>query len=555
MNEKLKNSVVVVKEKWNDLGKISKILLVSIPVAVIAVIIVLVILLNQKSNAVLFSGVEQTEAGQIAAAITELGITDVTIKDNGDIIVPEDQVDHLRMQMYMLGYPSSSTDYEIWNNGVDLWSTDSDKREVKRQQLETRIGAALTTLDKIKSATVNLVMPETSDYVIIDSKGESSCSIIMNLKEGAELSNEEVRGIFRAVMNSAENLLRQNISIMDTAGNSYEWIDPEDDFKGEVDLSGVDVAERRLQFQKEYEELLYDDLSDMLTKVYGEKGFAINVSAILDYDQKKVVSEEFFPDGDTHAGVINHEDHVKEGGSLGTEGGLVGVTPNADNSPDYPEYIGLEDGQSYYYEKDEVQYSVTNIKTELIKDGYDIEKLSVALMINETNITEAQRETLEELVANAAGTDISNVSVYATPFVLKGADGAGTVIDPDGNINIWTSEVDTYRNLLLFVVIGLGVLLVLLLIISLFVSSSRKKKIRRRQEAALAAAANNAQLNAAGSAQENLVPEEVDFNIASLTEEAGRDSRETILKREISEFAKTNPEIVASIIKNMLREE
>ena len=58
-----------------------------------------------------------------------------------------------------------------------------------------------------------------------------------------------------------------------------------------------------------------------------------------------------------------------------------------------------------------------------------------------------------------------------------------------------------------------------------------------------------------GSAQEHEVVEEVDFNIASLTEEAGKDSRETILKREISEFAKTNPEIVASIIKNLLREE
>ena len=60
---------------------------------------------------------------------------------------------------------------------------------------------------------------------------------------------------------------------------------------------------------------------------------------------------------------------------------------------------------------------------------------------------------------------------------------------------------------------------------------------------------------AAYTKREFIVPEEVDFNIASLTEEAGRDSRETILKREISEFAKTNPEIVASIIRNMLREE
>lgn len=553
MNEKIKNTVTTVKEKFSGLTKVAQVLLITVPIAVIAIIIVLVIILNQKGKAVLFSGVEEQEAGQIAAAITALGVTDVTIEDDGDIIVPEDQVDYLRMQMYMQGYPTSSTDYEIWNNGVDLWSTDSDKREVKRQQLETRIGASLASLDKVQKATVTLTTPETSDYVIIDSKGESSCSVILALKSGASLSNEEVRGIYRAVTVSAENLLKENVSIMDTAGNTYYWVDPEDDNVGEIDPSGIDVAERRLRFQKEYEELLYEDLSDMLTKAYGENGYAINVSAILDYDQKKVVSEEFIPVPGTNTGVANHEDHVAEGGNLDVDGGLVGVTNNGDNSPDYPEYIGGEEGQDYYYEKDEIQYSITNITTELNKDGYDIERLSVALMINQTNMTEADREALEEMVADAAGTTVDNVSVYNTPFVLKGSN-TGTSIGGDGSVNVYTSEVDTYRDLLLFVVIGLGVLLILLLILSLFMSSSRKKKIRRKQEAALAAA-NNAQYSAAATSQEPVVPEEVDFNIASLTEEAGKDSRETILKREISEFAKTNPEIVASIIKNMLREE
>ena len=550
MNEKLKNSVTVVKEKWSDASKMTKVLLVTVPIALIAIIIVLVILLNHKDDAVLFSGVEQTEAGQIASAITALGITDVTVQDDGDIIVPEDQVDYLRMQMYMQGYPTSSTDYE--NNGVDLWSTDSDKREVKRQQLETRIGAALTTLDDIRMATVTLVLPETADYVLIEDKGVSSCSVILSLSEGAELTNAEVRAIYRAVTTSAESLLHENISIMDTTGKAYEWVDPDEDMYTEKDPSGVTVATRRLQFQKEFEELLYEDMKLMFDKSFGENGYAFNVTAVLDYDKMSREEVEYIPNGDTDAGVIHHENHVEEWGNIGTDGDIVGVTPNGDESPDYPEYIGGEDGQSYGYEKDEIEYSVSHIKTSLERDGYEIQKLSVALMVNETNMTEADREALQDLVAKAAGTDVNNVSVYNMPFVLQGSGNQGTVIGGDGIII--APALDPYRDILLFVVIGLGVLLIILLILSLFMSSSRKKKIRRRQEAALAAA-NNAQYNAMGTAQEQEMPEEVDFNIASLTEEAGKDSRETILKREISEFAKTNPDIVASIIRNMLREE
>ena len=117
--------------------------------------------------------------------------------------------------------------------------------------------------------------------------------------------------------------------------------------------------------------------------------------------------------------------------------------------------------------------------------------------------------------------------------------------------------MDTFRNTLLYVVVGLGIVLILLLVATLMMGHSRKKKIRRRQEAALAAAAQggNAAAGAAGpSSPEQEQPEEVDFNIASLTEEAAKESRETILKREISDFSKTNPEIVAQIIKNMMRD-
>lgn len=550
MNEKLKNTVTTVKEKWGGLSKVAKVLLITVPAAIIAIIIVIVILLNQKGHAVLFSGVNNAEAGEIATAIMNLGVTDVKVESDGDIIVPEDQVDYLRMQMYMQGYPTSSTDYEIWNTGVDLWSTDADKREVKRQQLETRIGAALATLDDVREATVTLVLPETSDYVISTDKGESSCSVILRLKDGAALSNAEVRAIYQAVKTSAENLTNDNISILDTTGKMYTWVDPEDDAVADEDASGVDIAQRRFQFQQEFEDKLSEGLGKMFDKVYGEKNYAFNVTAILNYDQKTVDEEQYIPDGDTHAGVINHEKDVVEGGRLDSEDGLVGVTPNADSSPDYPEILELEDGQSYYYSSSETQYSVSNIKTSLIKDGYSIEKLSVALMINETSMTEAEREALCDIVAKASGTDVANVAVYNTPFALSGS--SGTTIGSDDGLRVITPE-DTYRDMLLFIVIGLGILLIVLLIVSLFMSSSRKKKIRRRQEAALAAAGS--QYENMGSAQAPEPIEEVDINIASLTEEAGKDTRETILKREISEFAKTNPEIVASIIKNLLREE
>ena len=556
MNEKIKSVVTTVRTKWTDASKMAKILIISIPIVVIAIIIVLCVLFNSnKSTAVLFSGLSSSEAGEIATAIQSLDNSpEVTVNSSGDVIVPADQADSLRMQMWAQGYPKSTTNYDIWDNGVDLWSTDLDKREIKRQQLETRLGATIASMDKIAAATVNLTLPETSNYVLSTEKGESQCAVFLQLRNDAEqLTNAEVRAIYRGVTTSVEGLTNENVSVMDSKMNSYEWVDPElDNVDKDEDKSGVDVARKRLEFEQEFVQVLKDGLGEMFTKIYGENGFAFNVSARLNYDAKDVESTQYEPVDGTTAGVINHQDQVNEGGQLDADGGIVGVTPNGDVSPDYPTYTGLEDGQTFYYNKNEIQYSVSNIKETVKKDGYSIDALTVGLVVNQTNMTQAERQALQEIVANAAGTTTDYVSVYNLPFIL-GSSNNGTT--GDNGLQIITPPVDTFRNTLLYVVVGLGVLLILLLIITLMMGHSRKKKIRRRQEAALAAAAQGGNAQVSGStSQEQEAPEEVDFNIASLTEEASKESRETILKREISDFSKTNPEIVAQIIKNMMRD-
>lgn len=553
MNERLKKIGTAIKDKWTGFSKVVKVLIISIPIAVIAAIVVVAILSAGKNMAVLYSGLTAAEAQEISSAIKGMGVEDVSMNSSGEILVPETQVDYLRMQLAVQGYPKQSASYDIWNDGIDLWSTDSDKREVQRQQREARLATTLVQLEAVQSATVNLDIPEDKDYVIVEDKGVPTCSITLALRDGKELTNSEVRAIYSMVTSSVDGLINDNVSIIDTKGREYQWISEEEENSGLVDASGVAIGQKRLQFQKEFREALMENLRGLFDPAFGENGYSINVTALLNYDNMKQTSTEYKPSGDDNTGVLDHSVNVTESAALDSANGLVGVTPNADESPDYPTYVGLEDGQSYYYHKDEQQYDVSNVVTEVLKDGYSIDKLSVALLIDTNSLSDTERENFADIVAKAAGTSIDNVSVYNTVFALPNngtTAGAGT-----GGIDIWTRPVDSFRDTLLFVVIGLGVLLIMLLIVSLFMGRSRKRKIRHRQEQAAAAAAAVASAQQQTVPQEPEEPEEVDFNIASLTEEAGKDSRETILKREITEFSKSSPEIVASIIKNMLRED
>ncbi len=552
MNERVKKVTTFVKDKWTGFSKAVKIMVVAIPVALIAIIIILAILLSHKDEVVLYSGLTTAEQGEIAAAITELGVTDVRVKSNGDVVVPDDQVDYLRMQLAVQGFPKSGSNYDIWNDGIDLWSTDKDKQEVQRQQRETQIGAALTNLKAVRTATVRLDIPTTKDYVITETEELPTCSVQLELAGEEELTYAEVRAIYNLVTSSVYGLTRDNVSITDTYLRNYDWVSPEEEAAGFEDKSGVSVGRRRLQFQHEMETAIKQSIDAMMTKIWGKNGYALNVSASLNFDDVEKTDTYYYPSGDGNTGVLNHDQYIKESINGAVAGGLVGVTPNGDQSPEYPTLDDLDEGEDFYYEKNERQFDVSNVITKIKGDGYKIDKLSVGVAINTAEMTQLERDYVASMVADAVGAEVDNVTVYNTPFALTGTGGTTVGVGDEG---IFTRPFDTYRNVLLIVVIALGIILIALLILSLCMSRSRKKKIRRRQEQALAAAQAAAAADVYNGGAEREMPQDIDFNIASLTEEAGKESRETILKREIADFAKTSPEIVASIIKNMLREE
>lgn len=552
MNERVKKVTTFVKDKWTGFSKAVKIMVVAIPVALIAIIIILAILLSHKDEVVLYSGLTTAEQGEIAAAITELGVTDVRVKSNGDVVVPDDQVDYLRMQLAVQGFPKSGSNYDIWNDGIDLWSTDKDKQEVQRQQRETQIGAALTNLKAVRTATVRLDIPTTKDYVITETEELPTCSVQLELAGEEELTYAEVRAIYNLVTSSVYGLTRDNVSITDTYLRNYDWVSPEEEAASFEDKSGVSVGRRRLQFQHEMETAIKQSIDAMMTKIWGKNGYALNVSASLNFDDVEKTDTYYYPSGDGNTGVLNHDQYIKESINGAVAGGLVGVTPNGDQSPEYPTLDDLDEGEDFYYEKNERQFDVSNVITKIKGDGYKIDKLSVGVAINTAEMTQLERDYVASMVADAVGAEVDNVTVYNTPFALTGTGGTTVGVGDEG---IFTRPFDTYRNVLLIVVIALGIILIALLILSLCMSRSRKKKIRRRQEQALAAAQAAAAADVYNGGAEREMPQDIDFNIASLTEEAGKESRETILKREIADFAKTSPEIVASIIKNMLREE
>ena len=157
---------------------------------------------------------------------------------------------------------------------------------------------------------------------------------------------------------------------------------------------------------------------------------------------------------------------------------------------------------------------------------------------------EADKEQLREVIAFAIGTDIANVTVANYPFVINGGNSSssGNNIIRGGNVD-WT----------VYIIILLGLVVLALLIVAILTGNAKKKKRARAKAKAAAAqaAAQAAQESAALSFEPQTQPAE-EFNIQHL-DEYDDASKSAVLKKEIKEFSHTNPDVVAQLIRSMMK--
>lgn len=525
------------KSKWSSLAKNLRIFIIT-ALAVVAVgAIVLTIILNQKGYTAIYTGLDSEECSQIASAINDLGVTDVKIGTDGSISVPSDQSDNIRMQLSIQGYPKSTFNFDVWNNGIGIWSTDTEKKVLQIQQLQTHLMKAINTISAVKNSYVIITMPENSNYVISTNDEEPRVSVKLDLRNGATLSAEQVEGIYALVLNSLPGLEREYISIVDTDGKLLD---------GKNSIVEEDVLyQSRLNFQEQMQNLLKSQLDETLRKLY--KDYTINVNVKLNYDNSKseytIYTPSIAEDG-TSGGMIQSSTKNEGWGGIGSLSGVVGTTSNSDISPNYPTIEGDGDNEYYYQNSITVNRLVNTEIRQLEKNGYSVDKITAAITVDQINMLEADKEQLREVIAFAIGTDIANVTVANYPFVINGGNSSssGNNIIRGGNVD-WT----------VYIIILLGLVVLALLIVAILTGNAKKKKrARARAKAAAAqAAAQAAQESAALSFEPQTQPAE-EFNIQHL-DDYDDASKSAVLKKEIKEFSHTNPDVVAQLIRSMMK--
>lgn len=422
MFEKLNEKVGQAKEVFSGMTATRKIMVLGGLAAIIAGFIVVMVWVNATDYSVLYSGLDQNDAGAIINKLNERK-TPYKLENNGSTIsVPREVVQETRLFLATEGLPAGgAVGMEVFDESK-LGETDFVQRLKYQRALQGELERTIARFPEVDQVRIHLNIPKES--LFIEDARKPSASVMLQLKPGKILSRSQLAGIVHLVSSSVEGLEAENISVVDSSGGLLYAKDETD---------GAVLTESQLQQQRALEQRMSLTITSMLERIVGPDKALARVSANLNFQQIATNEEVYDPDRT----AIRSEQRLAErsqGPARGAEGAPTATYELGTGQRQ--EGDGEPTGEVYEKTEDTTNYEITKINRQVVTPGGDVERLSVAVMVDGTyTLSEKDGETvrtyvprpqselaqLEELVRNAIGYDENrgdSVVVTSVPFYM-----------------------------------------------------------------------------------------------------------------------------------------
>jgi len=558
---KIKGYLEKIKEVFAKMSSRTKRTAAIIAVVLIAAAVTLTIILNSSSAGYvpIYSNLSASEAGSVYQALLDMGAK-AKIGSNGSVEVPSGEYDIWILQLAAKGYPKTALPYDIFSSHSGMTTTESEKSQWLLYQLQDRIQSTLERMDCVDSATVTINVPQKSDYVwdnASDSAAESaSAGVLLNLKNGVKITGEQVAAIRNLVAASVPKMSADGVKVVD-ASTMLELTAGSSNSNAQSNEGGLDFE---LMVQKQIE----DNVVRLLSPRFGSQGVVAVAKVTIDYDKMMTEKYDVSPNPSGSGNVTHNEGSYSingeqsagsvignTGGTAGTTGAAAsnatGNTAGVTNNTDIPTYAytspNSQNGMTDYSWKNDYDYSY--IKTQIQSGNAILKRATISVMVNDASISDDQKTELTNLVSGC--TDIPSDQIFVSTF----SQTAASPRPSSGTKN--TSSIPG-ADLLnqptwVYIVCGAGLLLILTIVVVMIAIIRGRKKRKARSDAEAAERARIEEMKRQ--------KEEIENHKKSLEEMAkgNIDPKDEAVMDEVRSFAKSNPQVTASLLKSWLKEE
>lgn len=472
---------------------------------------------------VLYEGLETDEKNTIYSMLQDMGVA-AQINGDGNIMVPKKDYDQCLLELATQGYPQSALTYGLFESHSGMTTTEEESKQWRLYQLQDRIQATLKGLQGVTNAVVTIDVPDTGTYVWEKDSDQEQASAGVTLSLNRKLSEEQVSAIKNLIASSVPQLSPENVTVLD-ASTMQELV-------GSGDSSGGTLsAEQNLEFEKEVQKQLEDNVLRVLTPRYGADGVVAVAKAVIDYD-KMMTEEMSLQEKDGGGGyTTDFSEQYSVDGNVAA-GGIVGE----ENNTDIPQqaYNTTEDGDAVTDYSRDIHYDYGYIKTQIEKGNAELKDATISVMVAETNMTDMRRQELIDLISKSTGIAAANISV--SPIVVDAAQTDNADSQPQ-------TAAQPLVPLWGYLLAAAGCGLVLLLLILLAVRRRAKRKNQAQQDAM--------------DEQRAQMEYEIEQYKKQLSDaaKASTNPKDEAIINEVKDFAKQNPEITANLLRAWLKED
>ncbi len=549
MNTFLQQLAQQIKDIWARLNRLQRILLISVPSALLIILLGFILWTAQPGYDVLFSKMTQKDASDV---VTELRKTNTPyrISENGDrvtVLVPSEKVHEARLTLAGQGLPKGGgVGYELFDQ-TKFGMTDFTQKVNYKRALEGELQRTIQSLSEVDEARVHIVMPEPELFT--DKEKPTTASVMLTLKSEAQLKREQVRGIVHLVASAVEGLKPEDVNVVDSHGNMLSAFIQEEQQDNNPDDGGTVLTQQakltlhQLEVQRNYEKDLERKVNQMLAKVLGTTRYAASVNAELNFDKTETESEVFEPVVDGH-GIERSTSTKKEQyvGDAGFPATMVGGVPGTDSN--IPGYQAVNGGNSQYSKEEAItNYEVNRTVKRSQQAPGAPKRVSVSVFVD--GLQPQQVESIKTAVVAAAGLDLNRgdqVAVENMPF----DDTAALASLKESNMQNQQAFYLTLAKLGLLLLVAIGILL--------FLRSILKPKKSREYIQTPEDVEIPDEKPMVPQVEDLITPEMTADELARMDSAREAKKREA-MRKEVFELANKNPENVAKIIKKWLSEE
>jgi flagellar M-ring protein FliF len=401
--------------------------------------------------------------------------------DSGQVMVPTGQLGKVRMLLAAKGVTAQlPAGLELMDKNDPLGVSQFVQDVRFRRGLEGELAQSILTLD-------------ASDG------DKSSASVIVSVKPGRQLSNEQIAAVVNMVAGSVAGLAPNRVSLVDQNGNYLS---------SRVDLTeGFDGAAQGDAAAKRYQDEVRANVAGLLGPVLGADNFKVSVTADVDNDKVEETQEKY-GEAPKVTSEAMREEMEKSRMALGVPGTLSNRPPVAANPPADPNAAanganGANGGDANAKADDGSarknattrQYAYDRAITQIKRSRGRLKKLSVAVVLNnakatmpKTGWTPAEIANIDKILRGGLGIDATRGDVLTVSSLSFPAPVA---VEP------WYQERDNIVDMVRYGMYAIGALLGWLLILRPLMRMLNQRVAP--QPAAAAAAPNLATVQAGAS--------------------------------------------------------